>query len=493
MADPLPIWKEEYEKTPAALPVWKEPEPSLFQRGVTAGTESMGKIFAAPGEAGLQALNALGLREDSPEAAAGGLAAGQQAGTDVAKFVVPQTPIEAGALAGTLVAPPLAAARPLATAITKLGPKLGPVLTRILGGAVGGEAGGLASGETPGKGTLVGGGTNVAGEVVGAGGGKIVRSLPWMKGVINRADAARIGRTAGEISPPLAGAKTGKDFQGLVEDRGLSALGAAKEEALARVEGMLPGKQGPPWTAEFPAGAIRAPSLKTRELPFDSSRPAGISLRDASDELSRIGELLSSRQPLDPNVSRVDLARRYGELVAEIGQGLEQAGGPEARAAWEAGQTAYRKGRGIYDFLRDTKVLEPGGVTSPLIDEGSLNIVKLQRSLMDPTVAADLRKALGPEDFDRLAQAIFRGADRTKIDRMALGGGGPLDALMQVLRGQNTGFSQTWRVPIATVLPNLGSQYAGRAPYSLPPALQAILDVALQRMGGSAMAPEARR
>jgi hypothetical protein len=59
-----------------------------------------------------------------------------------------------------------------------------------------------------------------------------------------------------------------------------------------------------------------------------------------------------------------------------------------------------------------------------------------------------------------------------------------MDALMQTIgRGTNTGSINALGVPSRTLLPNLGSQYTGRAPYSLPPALQTILDVVSQRTG----------
>lgn len=494
----LPVWKEEYEK----LPVWRDTgsaQPDLALE--TARAQSMRE--REPNEAGFYERSvapALTTAVRYPFEGAGmvdvalGVKTPEQAAERAemySKFIVPQTPIGAGAMAGTMAAPLLLPVR----AATVLGPKVGPVLARILGGAAGGGTGGFTTGD-PGMGALEGGGANVMGEALGTGGSKLLRSLPWIKGVINRMDAKRIGQAVGEISPPLAGATTPRKFQELVEERGLPALGAAKGEVVHRVEGMLPGVKGPPWTVERSPGSISMPSLGTRELPFDASKPADVLLRKANDELSRIGDMLDSVIPLDPRYQNRDLKTLYGDLYQEIARGLEARGGPAARAAWEAGQGAYRKGRAVYDVLRRSKVLEPGGVSNPLDDleeHGMLNVVKLQRLLMDPDVAASLRKALGPLDFKKFSDAVFRGAGRGKIDRVALGGGGPFDALATIGRGQQSG---AWSLPMAlgrVLVPNVGAQYVGKAPLTLPSKLQAILDVALQRMGGAAMAPEARQ
>lgn len=496
------IWDDE-QRVPAATPggvIWDTSQPDLARE--TARAASMRerpdpsgwyeRYVAGPATGvarrGFEAAGALDVASGikTPEQAA-------ERAEMYSEFVIPQTGIEAGALAGTIAAPVLLPAR----AAAKLGPKMAPILSRILFGAGGGELGGEVTGETPGKGALIGGGTNVAGEVASTAGSKLLRSLPWMKGLINRMDAKRIGNAVGDISPPLSGAKKPMDFQELIEERGLPALGTAKEDVLRRVEGMLPGRQGPPWTADLPPGSIRMPSLGTRELPFDASKPAGMSLREANAELSKIGDMLHGDIPLDPRFKDRDLKKLYGELTQEISRGLEASGGPAARAEWEAGQAAYRKGRAVYDVLRQSKVLEQGsGAGNPIDDlaeHGMLNVVKLQRLMMDPDVAAGLRKALGPGDFNKFSDAVFRGAKRGAIDRTALGSGAPFDALATIGRGQQSG---AWSLPVALgriFLPNVGAHYVGRPPLTLPSRLQSILDVALQRTGGAALDPEARR
>jgi hypothetical protein len=77
----------------------------------------------------------------------------------IAETVVPQTPLQAGAMIGTGGAGALAAR-------AGLGPGLS-ALARITGGAVGGEAGGQVSGAPTGKGALVGGTGALTGEAIG--------------------------------------------------------------------------------------------------------------------------------------------------------------------------------------------------------------------------------------------------------------------------------------------------------------------------------------
>jgi len=133
-------------------------------------------------------------------------------GRATAEAVVPQTPTEALALVGVMLAPPLAAGRfaPAAVrAFMAARPAAGPVAARVAGGTIGGEAGGLASGEMPGKGAAIGGGGALAGEAIGAGVGQGVTWLPGMKGLISRQDTARVGRTLEDFG--LTGVRTPVD------------------------------------------------------------------------------------------------------------------------------------------------------------------------------------------------------------------------------------------------------------------------------------------
>jgi hypothetical protein len=61
------------------------------------------------------------------------------------------------------------------------------------------------------------------------------------------------------------------------------------------------------------------------------------------------------------------------------------------------------------------------------------------------------------------------------VDRLAGGAGGMLDALMRMGR-QGGGFGTTAALPFQTLLPNIGSKYAGTAPYTAPTGIQILLD-----------------
>src|SRR2546425_7473645 len=78
-----------------------------------------------------------------------------------AEAVVPQTPIQAGLMVGSMVAPPLAASRYAPTAVQAFA-KVHPALARIFGGTVGGGVGGTAEGEP-----VRGGAEGAAGSVLG--------------------------------------------------------------------------------------------------------------------------------------------------------------------------------------------------------------------------------------------------------------------------------------------------------------------------------------
>lgn len=377
----------------------------------------------------------------------------------LAQAIVPQTPLQAGMTVGTLGAAPAARAIP---AVGRLA-AAHPALTRILGAAAGGEAGNQVEGGTPGKGALIGGTTTALGEGLGALMSRLRPALPGGKGAVNAADARRIGETVEDIVPELGGVRTTEGIRAMTEGGGQAALGQAKEGTTRAVEGAInarPPMYGMP-------GTIQVPALG----------PAPMPLRAANDELSDIGARAFSRNPLDRNFNGVDQRRLYGDVARDISSGIGTAGGAEAAGAHEATQGAYSAGSKMLDFFKKSGVSD---------NDGFLAVAKMQRLLNNPKNAAILERHMGPENFKKFSDAVFRGAARGETDRVAPGMGGPLDALSQVLRGTNTGFSQSWRVPLATALPNIGSKYVGKNPLAIPDALRKILDLGAQR-GATAM------
>lgn len=186
-------------------------------------TESMGKIFAAPGRAVLQGANALGLRSDSPEAVAGGNAAGEASATGIARdWVVPQTPGQAAAFAATLV------------------PGVGwaPTLLRI-GLASGlGSGANYATGYDPLQGAIQG----AAGQTLGEGAGFVFNRVAAGRAgaAFSRLDDAAVPQAVGREVEAFAGMKTPADLKRAALGDGRETLGGwfgRQQKALLQATG----------------------------------------------------------------------------------------------------------------------------------------------------------------------------------------------------------------------------------------------------------------
>lgn len=460
-----------------------------------------------------------------------------QGNNPLAEVVVPQTPTEAGMMVGTMGAG--AAASKLPSAVARLA-KANPALTRILGGTAGGAGGDVAEGGSGVRGAVTGAAANTVGEGLGALLGRLRLAIPGGKRAANEADTRNIGDAVRTVAPDLASVigprPTVGTMREAVEGKGLDALGQGKERIVRQIEeGLAPGNHG----LFIPGGEIPMPSVATREvigtsranppsrpapppnvqeppypgmsvdtvygatprqtgtqpttgpMPATGAEPYGpgprssvdtpitvgrstMSLRQANAELSRIGDMLHGRRELDPRFKDVDLEQLYGRIAQDIERGIEQRAGPDAAAAWRSAQEGYRKGRSVLEVLNRANLVDA---------DGFLNVPALQRALKVPEVASKLRDRLGDADFQTLANAVFRGSDRTAIDRITPGKGTSLDALMSLLRRQNTGSGALAGVAtgVSELLPNLGSQYVGRNPLALPNTLRGIVDVGMQR------------
>lgn len=418
--------------------------------------------------------------------------------TNPVASVVPQSPLEALAMTGTLAAGPLA---PLARVV----PALARVLAagrgaggRIVGGAIGGELGGQLSGETTGKGALIGGGGAAAGEAIG-------KVIPWLRPRggggrqrMNLEDVAKIG----DVMPPALGKpKTAVDMW----EAAVAApkrLGMAKEVGVQELEGMLPGgvpsrfkALAPPPAEAVDPGAWMAAAAEAAERsrfakalgPAEIDIPSlgqSMSLRDANALLSKRGDVLSGRAALDPRFKFRDPAQAYAQLAQDIEAGVEAHGGAKALAKWREIQDAYKAGRAEIKPFQLTDAYQPGQQAG----EAQVNLVQVARWLRNPKNAAWMIDRIGRHRYDELVGQITRGAGPLATDIMEPGLGRSLDAAQQSIgRGANTGSLQVVGVPLRTLIPGLGRQLAGRAPYAPPAPLQAILDAALQRAGGAAL------
>lgn len=390
-----------------------------------------------------------------------------------AKAVVPQTPLEAGAMAGTMLAGPAA---PLVKAVPYLGRAMTVgrgALGRILGGAVGGEIGGEVSGEPTGKGALVGGGAATVGEVGGAAAGKLYRSTDMGRRQIAADDARNVGNAIDAAAPTLKPGTTANAMQRTAEGQGLARINAAKEAAVADIEKQLAAAR--PGDLDLPAGLIPVPALGKQTT-----------LREANAELSAIGDMMRGIKALDPRYKDVDLKAKYAEVANGITDGIEAVLGPEAAARWaQAVQAPYRAGR----FLGDNVL----GRTS-LFRQGEFNITDLQRWLKNPDNRAALAKATGGDlgkgtnlaAYNQFVDAVERGAAPGMVDRMTGEAPGLLSG-----RGSYGLAALPMRL-LHALLPNASSKYVGNVSQQMPPALQAILDAALQKGAGAVAAGDRR-
>src|SRR3989304_5576375 len=221
----------------------------------------------------------------------------------VAETVIPQTPLQAGIMAGT------AAGGPLVSGAAKVGVPLAgtgsPWLPRLRGGTAGGAAGGAVGEEGALTGAALGAGTSALGEAGGAGANKLLRSLPGMKRAINLRDVRSVGETVGEIAPPLRGATTVGGVREMAAGGGLANLGQMKESAVRQIERVI----GP--TARFEMLSLGGSAM---------------TLREANDRLSEIGARAFSRNPLDRTFQGIDQRQLYGEVGRDIRRGGTRGG-----------------------------------------------------------------------------------------------------------------------------------------------------------------------
>src|SRR3972149_307468 len=298
--------------TPAAAPSGPEDTPSFLRRlgqGYETGAQWLTRQLAK----GIETAADTGL---SP------VSLGPFSET-VAETVIPQTPLQAGIMAGTaaggaLLSGPAKVGRPLAGTVP-------PWLARILGGTAGGAAGGAVGEEGALTGAALGAGTSALGEAGGAGANKLLRSLPGMKRAINLRDVRSVGGTGGEIAPPLRGATTVGGVREMAAGGGLANLGQMKESAVRQIERVI----GP--TARFEMLSLGGSAM---------------TLREANDRLSEIGARAFSRNPLDRTFQGIDQRQLYGEVARDIRRGIARAerGMAEGIEATAAGMTE-RAGR----------------------------------------------------------------------------------------------------------------------------------------------------
>jgi len=393
-----------------------------------------------------------------------------------AEMLVPQTPTGAGATLGML-------------------PFGGPV-GRVLGAAGGAALGSAASGNdlaTVGKDAGLYGAVGALGEGASAVGSKILRSLPWMKGLINEgvasgtADVARtvnpaLGpaiETAREgVSPMLKGGTTAAALQEMaLGSGGKNAMSDAFRQGMldttlaAQGQGISSPAMMTAWR-RFPSGLDAAGNV-TDELAHNLWRatapdPSGMfSPMQAERILAELGEAAFKGEAASP------IARGMGGLALRdlYRQAKEQAYAslPQpASGVFEGTRRAFAGGEAITEGLRQPQAFQ--GLPNRIM----LNTPSVGQYLS--THRAELEEKLGADGFRALTDAILAGGQVGTRDILTPGSGSPMAALAQVYgRGQG-GAPQIVGSAVRTALPNLGSEATGRSRFTVDPGVQALLD-----------------
>ncbi len=331
-------------------------------------------------------------------------------------------------------------------------------------------------------------GVNSLAEGAGAVVGKGARSLPFVKGRIAESQAGRmtdairlaspeladvIGGAKGRLSPTLKGGKTSAAMQSAaLTDQGQNALSAAFDRGMTEVDRLAPGAfvMGPALLDAYMA----MPQL-AREKLIGTVATSGFTPRQAQEVISWVGSKAFSEAPLGQGVGKVPQQKLWADALNESVGGL-RAVNPAAADVFVRIRAPYAGGEQYLDMLRS------GSPEGPF--RGYPNRIMLDENMVRRYVSENrqaLIDKLGPRGFQALNDALGGAQPGTK-SLLTPGAGGPLDALMATLgRGTNTGTMSLPGGVIRAPLSNVGSQYTGRAPYSVPPMLQAILDAAAQR------------
>jgi hypothetical protein len=213
------------------------------------------------------------------------------------------------------------------------------------------------------------------------------------------------------------------------------------------------------------------PQLEQRYL--GAVGPGGFSLQQAQQIRAWVGDPAFARSTLGQGVRAVPQQRLWGEITQEMEGAIAHA--PRALQLWQANNRAYSSTMAMQDAMTQGHAFQ-----------GQPNRTFLNRSELSEYFARnelDLVRRLGRERYDAFVNQVLGGGQPGTRDLLAPGSGAMASPILSWLRGTNTGAMQAARLPLATAAPNIGSQYTGRLPYTLPPELQAILDVAMRQMG----------
>lgn len=482
MADPIGFEPDPGGFTPDAVDArsrWRQ----IFDAFAQPATAAVGRVLeaaATPFVPLARMAQGEGMRAaySDPFGTLGAGGAAQQSREQAAKVVVPQTPLQAGIMAGTLAAGPVSRAVPALSGLAQY-----PALTRILGGTLGGAAGGAVEQPTlasAGRGAAIGAGTTAAGELIGKAGEWAARVAPGGKAAANEEAARRFADVAQTVNPDaasaIATAKAGLNpaLRGAKTPAALqeSVLGGGLHEgATAKMRTALDQISQAAGNPTFQGGVLeqvykRMPEIERESL--GAVGPNGFTLPQAQLIRGWLGDSAFSQSPIGQGVSEAAQKMQWNAVTKEIAARL----GPQA-PAWQAANREYGGIATLIDALKSPNAFTGGA------NRIALNTPAIQQALSMNRLPN--RQRMGPEAFQALADAATGGGQLGTRDILAPGFGGAMDALRQVYgRGQG-GAPQILGSALRTVTPNIGSQYTGAGPLKLPPAIQQIIDLAIQR------------
>ena len=290
----------------------------------------------------------------------------------------------------------------------------------------------------------------------------------------------------------MKGATTVEQLHEFASGRGQELLAAAKDasnKAIATGIGVrndlleIPslGK-----TVTVPMPATRSGYATNNPGGIPTSMPKPMTLQEANDALSEIGAKAFSQNPMDRNFNGIDQRRLYGQVRQELVAALDKADPTGyTSAAWQRMQQHYERGIAGLEPIQSAAAYRPGRTSG----EAQFNTPAVMDYLRNPKNLGELRNRFGDQNVAALINVLTRGGGPLARDTLAPGTGAASEALMQTYgRGQG-GAPQVIGSLLRTPFPSFGSRYAGRASYGLPPDLQKILDVALQRAGSAGLEP----
>lgn len=378
------------------------------------------------------ALAGMGVMQSPPENPIAGA---------VAQTVVPQSPLEAGAMIGTMGAGAIAGKMAL-TGIKAS-------LVRVIGSATGGEVGGELAGKEAGLGALYGAITGTVGEGVGAVLNRLLKfGSNRVAKIVQTADADNIGRSittlpelgaiqqtpAGIVrGPSLFEGKTTPDalrelVKGDVRTNGYQILGDAQDGANKIIEGLLPSRAkftspfSPSHERSFGATVGQESDRQILKRLVEGRQPETttttyVDFGTARKELSMLYARAYGPKQANPETATalgIDPKELYHRAIDRMRSELTQHD-PTAVAVYDAAREQFRVGRTVLESLKPAFK----GKQSDRIVFDSAAVQSFYSNNQ-----AKLVKQLGTKNYDSLAKAVFRQEKPGLVDQ-SMGGASP--------------------------------------------------------------------